>query len=132
MAAWVAGPEYWLLPHVQVPESLALEPHGLREMMCATLTATFVESGAVHGSDGKGQESDEFELHDVCEDWDGVRRNVTSGFYSPGVPQKLCTERRSHLRWVSGAGSSSASANGIHGQPCRSRVSRSIRSAAGG
>ena len=38
-------------------------------MMYTTLTATFVESGGVHGSDGKGQESDEFELHDVCEGW---------------------------------------------------------------
>ena len=39
------------------------------ERMCTTLTATFVECGAVHGSDGKGQESDKFELHDGCEDW---------------------------------------------------------------
>ena len=71
MAAWVAGPEYWLLPHVQVPEYPTLEPHGPMERMCTTLTATFVESGAVHGSDGKGQESDELELHDGCEDWNG-------------------------------------------------------------
>ena len=53
---------------MQVPESPALEPHGPIERVYTTLTATFVESGAVHGSDGKGQESDEFELHDACED----------------------------------------------------------------
>ena len=121
-----------MLAHVQVPESPALEPHGPIERVYTALTATFVESGGVHGSDGKGQESDEFELHDVCEDWDGNMEELASSFYSPGVPQKLCTERHPHPRWVLGAGPSSAGANGIHEQPCRSRVSRSIRSAAGG
>ena len=49
------------------------------------LTATFVESGAVHRSNGEGQESDEPEFHDVREVWDGGTGGVTSGLYSPGV-----------------------------------------------
>ena len=61
---------------MQVPEIPALELHGPIGRMYTELTATFVESGAVYGSDGKGQESDEFELHDVCEDWDGSMRGV--------------------------------------------------------
>ena len=47
--------------------------------MSVTLTATFVESSAIHGSDGKGQESDEFELHDACEDWDGSTEGADVG-----------------------------------------------------
>ena len=41
------------------------------ERMYDKLTATFVESGAAHRSNGKGQESNELELHDVREVWDG-------------------------------------------------------------
>ena len=59
------------MAHVQVPEIPALELHGPIGRMYTKLTATFVESGTVYGSDGKGQESDEFELHGVCEDWNG-------------------------------------------------------------
>ena len=41
------------------------------ERMYTKLTTTFVMGGAIHGSNGKGQESDEFELHDVREGGDG-------------------------------------------------------------
>ena len=37
--------------------------------MHTELTTTFIVGGAVHGSNSKGQESDEFELHDVREGW---------------------------------------------------------------
>ena len=39
------------------------------ERMYTKLTTTFVMGGAIHGSNSKGQESDEFELHDVREGW---------------------------------------------------------------
>ena len=62
----------------------------------------------------------------------GVWRDVTSGFYSLEVPHKLFTERHPPTSSLGvGGGPSSAGANGIHGQPCRARISRSIRSTAG-
>jgi hypothetical protein len=54
---------------VQVPENLVLQPREQTKRMHTMLTATFVVGGAVHGSNGEGQESDEPELHDAREDW---------------------------------------------------------------
>ena len=67
------------MAHVQVPENSVLEPHGSTERLYIKPTTTLVERGAVHGSDGKGQESDEFELHDGCEDWDGSMEGCDVG-----------------------------------------------------
>jgi hypothetical protein len=47
------------------------------------LTATFVVGGAIHRSNGKGQESDESELHDAREGWDGSVEEDDARFLWP-------------------------------------------------
>lgn len=60
-------------------KSLVLEPREPREDDNRLTRGTFVTLGGVvrrnnatvHGSNGKGQEGDELELHGAREDWDG-------------------------------------------------------------